>query len=101
LACQNGDGKASMFSVGTPRWHGLGKRLERPATAAEAIRAANLDWDVVTKPPVVHDGTPYRPVPDRFAIMPADRCGREDAAIPRIPARAEDAEGRGPVYGVG
>jgi hypothetical protein len=88
------NGKASMFYVGTAPWHGLGQALERPATAAEAIRSANLDWDVVTKPLVVNDGTAYRPVPARFAIMPADRCEREDCPVfgiceQRVPAVAE------------
>lgn len=64
-----------MFYVDKPPWHGLGTRLDRPATSAEAIKAANLDWDVVKKPLVAFDGKQTHAVPDRFAVIRKDWWG--------------------------
>jgi len=44
------NGRAMTFSVGEVPWHGLGKVLENPLTAKEAIKEAGLDWEVVLEP---------------------------------------------------
>jgi len=50
------NGKASMFYYGEKPWHGLGTELSHPATAAEAIKAAQLDYIVETKSIYLENG---------------------------------------------
>ena len=56
---------------GSPPWHGLGTRLDAPATSAEAL-AAGLDFTVELSPLHTADGTP---VPDRWAAVRSDTGG--------------------------
>src|ERR1035437_3760574 len=65
LLIQNG--QASMFYIDEVPWHGLGVKLNGPATAQEAITAAQLDWKVVKLP--LFAGSKRLPVPDRFAVV--------------------------------
>ncbi len=44
----------SGFFVGEPAWHQLGRVLEKPPSAEEAIKEAGLDWDVDLVPIVVN-----------------------------------------------
>jgi phage/plasmid-like protein (TIGR03299 family) len=66
------DGKASMMYVGEVPWHGLGTALARPATAAEAIKAAGLDWDVAKTPVHLKNGRRYSLIQNRFAVIRKD-----------------------------
>ncbi len=46
----------SMFSVRETPWHGLGTILNAAPTAADAIRAAGLEWAVEKRPLFLADG---------------------------------------------
>lgn len=61
-----------MMYVGEVPWHGLGTALSKPATAAEAIKAASLDWTVNKAPLHYTVGQRLWPVPDQFAVVRSD-----------------------------
>ena len=66
------NGQASMcYLEETPR-HGLGTRLNHPATAKEAIQAANLDWRVSKTPVFTTVNGQRLVVPDTFAVVRND-----------------------------
>ena len=72
-------GKASMMWVGKVPWHGLGTQLTKPPTTQEAIKAAQLDWEVGLKPLYCGDGEHFYEYPlNRKAIVRLDKWGQPD-----------------------
>ena len=60
----------SLFYNTEVPWHGLGTKLDNVATAAEAIVAAQLDWEVASVPLYVHNTKGrVEAVPDKKAIQ--------------------------------
>jgi len=77
------DGKAAMFYVEVPPWHGLGTKLANPPTSAEAIAAARLNWEVDKFPLFVRFGEGgrfFREV-KRKALMPLDRISGPECPV--------------------
>jgi phage/plasmid-like protein (TIGR03299 family) len=64
------NGRASMMYVGEVPWHRLGTRLDKPATAAEAIEAAGLGFRVEKIALKTKD--PQLDVEGHFATVRAD-----------------------------
>src|SRR5262245_30448563 len=69
-------GKPAMMYVGEVPWHGLGTQLTEPPTAEEAIRAAQLDWEVGLKPVYCADGEHYCEIPNKKAVVRLDMWGK-------------------------
>lgn len=51
------NGRIAMMYAGETPWHGLGTKLDEPATSREAIEAAGLNYRVDLKPIYTGDGT--------------------------------------------
>lgn len=47
----------SMMYFGDVPWHGLGTPVDTALSGAEALQMAGLDWDVVSEPIYLEDGT--------------------------------------------
>jgi phage/plasmid-like protein (TIGR03299 family) len=63
------DGNAAMMYTGDAPWHKLGRKLDNPATAAEAIEAAGLNYGVELVPLFTQAGIP---VPRRQGVIRSD-----------------------------
>jgi len=63
------NGRPAMMYAGEVPWHGLGTRLEEPATAREAIEAAGLNYLAELKALQTAEG---KPVPQRRAVVRSD-----------------------------
>jgi phage/plasmid-like protein (TIGR03299 family) len=63
------NGRTAMMFCGEEPWHKLGTKLENPATAAEAIEAAGLNYQVELVPLFTQDGNQ---VPKRQGVIRAD-----------------------------
>ena len=63
------NGQTAMMYAGETPWHGLGTKLEEPASAAEAISAAGLDYVVQLESLTTANGIP---VPKRKAVIRTD-----------------------------
>ncbi len=50
------NGKPAFMYYGEEPWHRLGQKLDAPATAAEAVAAAGLDYEVELTPVATFDG---------------------------------------------
>jgi phage/plasmid-like protein (TIGR03299 family) len=66
------NGQAAMMYVGEKPWHSLGKQLQEAATAAEAIEAAQLDWEVGKRPIYYPHTEGMKKVPEHFAVVRED-----------------------------
>ncbi len=79
LEIRNGD--ASMFYVGDPPWHNLGTPLSKPATAADAIRLAKLDWTVHKVPLYANDGKVKQLLAKTYGVVRSDMWGKQDCPV--------------------
>jgi phage/plasmid-like protein (TIGR03299 family) len=74
------NGQASMMYVGEAPWHKLGTRLDGPATAVDAIRAAGLNWQVIKQPLYAGRESP-RLLPGYFAVVRDDHWQKGETKV--------------------
>ncbi len=72
----------TMFYVGATPWHGLGKKLETPPEAGQAIIEAGLDWEIQTQPIFAKEWS--KPVLMMTENGPEYRGGAVDESSARI-----------------
>jgi len=70
----NSDGQIEMFYTGEAPWHRLGTEVSHALTSEEAIKAANMDWNVVTRPVLYTTPDSFIPkeIPNRVAVVRED-----------------------------
>ena len=73
--------KPAMMYAGETPWHGLGTPLSRPATAAEAIKAAHLDWEVGKVPLHLKIKSRYQKIPHRYGVVRLDETGNPVSTV--------------------
>jgi len=89
-------GQAQIMFVNKVPWHGLGTMLDKPATSAEAITAAGLDWNVKKVPLYAIEGSGVAHVPYRFAVVPENRWG----VMPDCPVFGVVSDGYTPLQNI-
>src|SRR3990167_690696 len=62
-----------MMYYGEKPWHGIGKQLDHPATAEEAIKAAGLDYRVDQRELVAQVNGSFKPVPRKHITYRTDK----------------------------
>jgi len=68
----NKNGQHEMMYIGEKPWHGLGQKLDKPATAEEAITAANLNWNVTQEDVLINNSGTLAKVPSYKAVVRED-----------------------------
>ena len=65
-------GRVSVMVAGEPAWHGLGVNVAEAVTAADAIRLANLGWEVLKLPLYFEQGDTLKLATGRYALVRKD-----------------------------